>query len=47
MLVENKVTAREGGEWNEKPVMKTGIKQGTKVEQRGKPELDEQGRNVN
>lgn len=47
MLVEEKVTAREGADWNKKLVMKTGIKLGGKVEQRGKPGLDEQGRNIN
>lgn len=30
VLVENKVTAREGADWNRKLVMKTVIKQGTK-----------------
>lgn len=47
MLVEDKITAREGAEWNEKLVMKTGIKKGTTVEQSRNPGLDEQGRNLN
>lgn len=47
ILVENKVTVRQGADSNEKLVMKTCIKQGTKVQQRKKPRLDEQGRNIN
>lgn len=47
VLVEDKVTAREGADWNKKLVVKTGIKLGGKVEHRGKPGLDEQGRNIN
>lgn len=47
VLVEIKVTARERPDWNEKLVMKTGMKQGTKVDKEGKPGLDEQGRNIN